>query len=133
MKLTSAGRYAVQALVHLARLPPGAWGRAREIAGAAGLPDTFLAKVLGQLVKAGLARSVKGPRGGYSLARAPKEITLLDIIEAVDGPIRGESAGVSAGGATPLDKRLQAACDGAAELLREWLTEVTLASLARGK
>jgi Rrf2 family protein len=133
MKLTTASRYAVQALAHLARLPPGAWGRAREIAGAAGLSDAFLAKVLAQLVKAGLARSVKGPGGGYSLARAPKEITLLDIIEAADGPIRGESAGVSAGGATAIDKRLQAACDGAAKMLREWLAEVTLAALARGK
>ena len=133
MELTTASRYAVQALAHLARLPPGAWGRARDIAGARGLPDTFLAKVLTQLAKAGLARSVKGPGGGYSLARAPKEITLLEIIEAVDGPIRGESAGVSAGGATALDRRLQAACDGAAEMLREWLAEVTLAALARGK
>jgi Rrf2 family protein len=133
MKLTTASRYAAQALAHLARLPPGAWGRAREIAGAAGLSDAFLAKVLAQLVKAGLARSVKGPGGGYSLARAPKEITLLDIIEAADGPIRGESAGVSAGGATAIDKRLQAACDGAAKMLREWLAEVTLAALARGK
>jgi Rrf2 family protein len=133
MKLTTASRYAAQALVHLARLPAGAWGRKRDIASAEGLPDTFLEKVLGRLVKAGLARSVKGPGGGYSLARAPKEITLLDIIEAVDGPIRGESAGVSAGGATALDRRLQAACDGAAEMLREWLAEVTLAALARGK
>ena len=130
MRLTTASRYAVQAL---ARLPPGAWGRARDIAGAASLPDPFLGKVLSQLVKAGLARSVKGPRGGYSLARAPGEITLLDIIEAVDGPIRAESAGVSPGGATALDRRLQAACDGAAEMLREWLAEVTLAALARGK
>ena len=133
MKLTTASRYAVQALAHLARLPPGAWGRARDIAGAASLPDPFLGKVLSQLVKAGLARSVKGPRGGYSLARAPGEITLLDIIEAVDGPIRAESAGVSPGGATALDRRLQAACDGAAEMLREWLAEVTLAVLAKGK
>jgi Rrf2 family transcriptional regulator, iron-sulfur cluster assembly transcription factor len=112
MHLTSASRYAVQALVHLARQPPGAWGRARDIAGAEGLPDTFLGKVLAQLVKAGLARSVKGPNGGYSLARAPAEITLLDIIEAVDGPIRGEPAGVSAGGATALDRRLQAGATG---------------------
>jgi len=133
MRLTTASRYAVQALARLARLPPGAWGRRRDIAGAQVLPDTFLEKVLGQLVRAGLARSVKGPGGGYSPARAPREVTLLDIIEAVDGPIRGESAGVSAGGATALDKRLQAACDGAGEMLREWLAEVTLAVLAKGK
>src|SRR5690349_8705184 len=107
MKLTTASRYGVQALAHLARLPPGAWGRARDIAGAAGLPDAFLVKVLGQLLRAGLARSVKGPRGGYSLARAPNEITLREIVEAVDGPIRGVSAGVSAGGATALGRRLQ--------------------------
>ena len=133
MRLTTASRYAAQALVHLARLPAGAWGRKRDIASAEGLPDTFLEKVLGRLVKAGLARSVKGPGGGYSLARAPKEITLLDIIEAVDGPIRGEAPGISAGGATALDKRLQEVYDGAAVLVREWLAEVTLADLAKAK
>jgi DNA-binding IscR family transcriptional regulator len=69
-------------------------------------------KVLAQLVKAGPARSVKGPGGGYSLARVPKEITLLDIIEAVGGPIRGGPTGVSDGGATVLDKRLHALCEG---------------------
>jgi Rrf2 family protein len=133
MKLSHASNYAVQALVHLARQPPGAWGTAREIAQAEGLSDTFLVRLLGQLVKARLARSVKGPRGGYSLARPAKEITMLEILEAVDGPIRSETAGVSAGGPTVLDRRLQAVCDGAAALLREWLAEVTLAELAKGK
>jgi Rrf2 family protein len=132
MKLTRASKYAVQALVHLARQPPGAWGRTRDIAEAQGLPDAFLMKVLGQLVKAGLARSVKGPGGGYSLARPAKEISLLQIIEAVDGPIRGEPVGTNDGGATALDKRLQATFDGAAELVREWLAEVILVNLARG-
>jgi Rrf2 family protein len=133
MKLTRSSRQALAGLVYLARQPPGAWYTAQEVAQAEGLPETFLMKLLGQLVKAGVARQVKGPGGGYSLARPAKEITLLEVVEAVDGPIRGESAGVGAGEATMLAKRLQAVCDGAAELLREWLAEVTLAALARGK
>jgi Rrf2 family protein len=117
----------------LARQPPGAWGTAGEIAREERLPDKFLVKLLGQLVKARVVRSVKGPGGGYSLARPAKEITLLQIIEAVDGPVRGETPGISAGEATALDKRLQDVSDGAAALVREWLAEVTLAELAKGK
>jgi Rrf2 family protein len=131
MKLTRASRHALAALVHLARQPAGAWGTASEIAQAEGLPERFLVKLLGQLVRVGVARSVKGPRGGYSLARPAREISLLEIIEAVDGPLRDEPAGIGSGGATALDKRLQALCDGAAELLREWLAEVNLAGLAK--
>jgi Rrf2 family protein len=133
MKLSRASSYVLQALVHLARERPGVWVTAQEIGQAEGLPDKFLGKLLGQLVKARVVRSVKGPRGGFSLARPPKEITLLEIIEAVDGPIRGEAPGVSAGGATALGKRLQDVSDGAALLVREWLAEVTLAELARGR
>ena len=58
---------------------------------------------------------------------------MLEIIEAVDGPIPGERPEIRPGGATLLDKRLQAVCDGAAEMLREWLAEVTLDGLAKGK
>ena len=80
-----------------------------------------------------MIRSVTGANGGYSLARPAKDITLLEIIEAVDGPIKGEAPGVSTGGATALDKRLQDVSDGAAVLMRGWLAEVTLAELAKEK
>ena len=132
MKLTSSSRYAVRALAHLARRPPGAAERKQDIAQAAGLADVYLVKILGRLVRAGLLSAVKGPGGGYVLARPARQITLLAIIEATDGPVGG-AAIAGAGGATPLDRRLQAACDDAAEALRQRLARVTLAELARAR
>ena len=133
MQLSRASRHVLQALVHLARERPGVWVTAQEIGRAEGLPDKFLRMLLGRLVKARVVRSVTGANGGYSLARPAKDITLLEIIEAVDGPIHGEAPTIRAGGATALDTRLQDVSDGAAVLLREWLAEVTLAELARRK
>jgi DNA-binding IscR family transcriptional regulator len=78
-------------------------------------------------------KSVKGPNGGYSLARPPKDVTLLEVIEAVDGPVRGVAPPVGQGGAAALDRRLQQMCDEAAVLARERLARVTVAELAKGK
>ena len=64
---------------------------ASEVARKYGLSERFLLKVLTPLVSMGILRSVKGPNGGYSLARAPKDITLLDVVEAVDGQLRSEA------------------------------------------
>ena len=97
-----------------------------------GLPAQFLRTLLNPLVGAGILRSVRGPNGGYRLARAPKDITLLEVVEAVDGPLRAMVAPVNKEG-TALDKRLQAVCDGAVAPVRERLANVTLAELARGK
>ncbi|MGB9586371.1 MAG: RrF2 family transcriptional regulator, partial [Anaerolineales bacterium] len=51
------------------------------------IPPSFLAKIVSQLSVAGLLNTSRGARGGVSLARSPEEITLLDVIEAIDGPI----------------------------------------------
>jgi len=51
------------------------------------IPGEYLFKILQQLVKANILRSKRGPRGGFSLARSPKKITLLQVIEAVEGPM----------------------------------------------
>src|ERR1700682_2780900 len=56
-----------------------------------GTPDRFLPKVLKPLVSAQVLYSVKGPNGGYRLARPATEITILEVLEAVDGPIRGHA------------------------------------------
>ena len=131
MKLSAASSYAVRALAHLARQPTGASERKQDIARAAGLADVQLVKILGRLVRAGLLNAAKGPGGGFVLARPARQVTLLAIIEATDGPVGG--AAFAADRATPLDRRLQAACDDAAEALRRRLAGVTLADLAKAK
>jgi Rrf2 family protein len=132
MKLTSASTHAVTALAYLAREKPDGPVVSGTIARAEGIPELFLLKLLRPLVHAGLVRSRKGPGGGYSLARKPKDITLLEIVEAVDGPLRGVAGAVGKEGAR-VDKQLQAVCDATASLVRERLATVTLAELAKGR
>ena len=133
MKLSYASSYAVTALVHLVREKPADAVPSHKIARAEGIPERFLLHVMKSLVGVGILRSVKGPNGGYRLARAPKDITLLEVIEAVNGPLQALAEPVGDGAGKALDKRLQAVCDGALALVRGRLAEVTLAELARGK
>src|SRR4051794_14140084 len=132
MRLSRASAYAVHALVHLAGRKRDEPVASYEIARARGVPERFLVKLLKPLVSAGVLYSVKGPNGGYRLARPAARITLLEAVEAVDGRVRGESpfAG-EAGPHAGLDRRLQAVCDAAAEDVRRILAKVTLAKLAR--
>ena len=134
MKLSYASGYALAALAYIARAKPDGPVASHVIAAAAGLPERYLLKVLKPLVDAGVLRSLKGPNGGYRLARPPKGITLLEVVEAADGPVRGDAPPVGAGKAgAAFDGRLQGVCAGAATLVRERLAGVTLAELARGK
>jgi Rrf2 family protein len=132
MRLTQASTYALAYLVYLARERPDRPVPSYEAAREEGLPERFLLKVLGLLARAGVLWGTRGPSGGYRLAREPKDITLLEVIEAVDGPLRGDAGAVGKKGAA-LDHRLQAVCDQAAALVRERLKKVTLADLARGR
>jgi Rrf2 family protein len=102
---------------------------ARKTAQAQGIPDKFLVKVLGSLTKAGLLQSRKGPGGGYRLARSPAQISLLDIIEAVDGPIRGDVPVLRAEKASDLVTRLREVFGQIAEQTRRQLSKVRLAEL----
>jgi Rrf2 family protein len=85
--LTNAADYAVQAMIHLACLPEDAGALSREIASAQGIPPSFMAKILRSLVKARLLESSRGAHGGFVLARPASEISLLDIVEAIEGPL----------------------------------------------
>lgn len=81
--------YALRALTHLAlfRAEAGRGNvcRVKDIAEAEGIPRHFLGKVFQRLVRAGILRSAKGPRGGFALAKPAREIMLMDIIAAIDG------------------------------------------------
>lgn len=87
LQLTRDGEYAVRALLYLAARPPGTTCLMAEIADAQEVPRSYLSKIMQQLVAAGLARSRRGARGGFTLARPAGEITLRQAIEAVEGPI----------------------------------------------
>jgi Rrf2 family protein len=79
--------YGLRAMVCLAAQPEGRVVPFREIARRMNVPQDFLAKILKQLVTRQLAMSARGARGGYRLARPAREISFLDVIEAVEGPV----------------------------------------------
>ena len=81
----------------------------------------------GGVVSARVLHSVKGPNGGYRLARAPNDITILQILEAVDGPIRGQPTFSEGNGS--LNKRLDQICSQAAEQVRKQLQKVRISEL----
>ncbi len=80
--------YGLRAAIYLASVAQGSVVPFREVAKLMNIPQDFLAKILKTLVDAGLVSSVRGARGGYALARPPAEISFLDVIEAVEGPIQ---------------------------------------------
>jgi Rrf2 family transcriptional regulator, iron-sulfur cluster assembly transcription factor len=87
MQITRAGEYGVLGLMHLARRNPGQRAMIDEMSRQEGIPRSFLAKIFQHLAKAGLVRSVRGSHGGFALLKSPGEITVLEIIEAVEGRI----------------------------------------------
>lgn len=87
MQITRQADYAVRAVLHLAR--NGDTRTATSvIAEEQKIPPSFLAKIISQLSIAGLLHTSRGARGGVTLAREPQEINLLEVIEAIDGPIQ---------------------------------------------
>jgi Rrf2 family protein len=128
MKLSYASAYTLQALIHLAGQEGNPVVASEHAAAARGIPESFLHKLLRPLVAAGILHSLRGPGGGYRLARPAKAIMLLEVVEAVDGPIRGLVPEIAGG--ERLNRRLADVCDAAAEATREELTKVRLADLA---
>lgn len=88
MQITRQADYAVRAVLHLAQMKNGDRAATSVVAKEQHIPPSFLAKIISQLSIAGLLHTSRGARGGVMLARDPKDITLLDVIEAIDGPIQ---------------------------------------------
>lgn len=91
LELSSEGRYALRALVYLAReagggTPRGGLVTADRISAEAVVPRRLLSRVMAKLARAGLVETVEGRGGGSRLARPPGEVTLRDAVEAVEGP-----------------------------------------------
>ena len=87
-RLTRAADYAIRAMLHIGSLPEGGVALKDDIAHAQCIPPSFTAKILRQLVKSGVLSSARGVNGGFGLARAATDISVLDIVEGVEGPIQ---------------------------------------------
>ncbi len=87
MQITRQADYALRAMQYLAQLEPAQRAATSQIAEKQRIPPSFLAKIISQLSIAGLIHTSRGARGGVTLAREPKEISLLEVVEAIDGPI----------------------------------------------
>jgi Rrf2 family protein len=133
MRVSAKVDYALRAVAELAAAPPGPV-KGERIATAQGIPLKFLENILLELRRAELVASQRGTEGGYWLARPPAEISLADVIRAVEGPI------ATVRGARPEE----VAYTGAAAALRDvWielrtsmrgvLEETSLADLLRGR
>jgi Rrf2 family protein len=87
MQLTRAADYAVRVMIHLAGPPAEGRISLPELAAAADAPESFLSKVLQALSRAGLISSRRGQSGGFEISQRGREASMLEVIEAIDGPI----------------------------------------------
>ncbi len=87
MQITRQADYALRAMLYLAQLDPNQRAATSQIAEEQHIPPSVLAKIISQLSIAGLIHTSRGARGGVSLAHQPDEISVLEVVEAIDGPI----------------------------------------------
>jgi Rrf2 family iron-sulfur cluster assembly transcriptional regulator len=88
MIYSRSAEYAIRALVHIAAVPDEEYALVKNVAAEAGIPSHFLAKILQDLARNGFLKSSKGPRGGFRLALPANEISMMRIVDSVDGPGR---------------------------------------------
>ncbi|GIW81317.1 MAG: transcriptional regulator [Gemmatales bacterium] len=130
MKLSRTACYAIQAVVFMALQGENQIVIGHRAAKELGIPEGFLLRILVALSRARILWSIKGPNGGYRLARPAKDISLLDVVEAVEGPLRGSvlfSPGEESRG---VDRRLEAICQQITDSIRKQLQKVRISDLA---
>lgn len=127
MKLSRAASYALHAVAYMASRENANPIASHLIARERGISEKFLLKVLKPLVSAQLLRSVKGPNGGYRLARPAHEITVLDILEAVEGRI--QAVVPTNGLKSALNRKLEVICHQLADQQRKHLASLKISDL----
>ena len=136
LALTKKTGYGLIAMSHLAGRGDDEFVCAREIAGLFGVPVSLLMNVLKELAAAGYLESVRGPHGGYRLARRPEDIDLAGLVTVLEGPVRlAECITDRAGEDAECTCQIMARCPIADPVhrvqrkLRDFLTKVTLAEI----
>lgn len=87
MRVSRQADYATRTIYYLSNLEPQQRASTKAIATAQNIPLSFLTKIISRLSVAGLIHTTRGSQGGVSLTRNPKDISLLEVVEAIDGPI----------------------------------------------
>jgi Rrf2 family transcriptional regulator, cysteine metabolism repressor len=127
MKLSRTVGYALQATLQLAEAEPGTPIPCSQLAAHGNMPERFLLQILRNLVTHGILHSTRGVDGGYALKRKPEEISLLDLIEATDGPLFAQIP--LADGAPPESvEQLTAALQQVTAQAREQLASIKISS-----
>lgn len=131
MKLSRTASYAVQATLQLAQNPQSRPVPCSRLAAEGDMPERFLLQILRSLVTSGILRSTRGVEGGYSLMRPPEEISLLEIIEAIEGPI---SSGIAVEGpeGDSSSSSLKSALKDIADTSRRQLEAIKVSQLLAG-
>ena len=132
MIYSRSAEYAIRAVVYMAALPPGEFAMVKHIAAEGAIPSHFLAKILQELARDGFLYSNKGPRGGFRLRLPAEEISMLKIIDAVDGAGRYDRC---IGGSPECNDRAPCGMHDSWKALRsriiEYLEGTTVADLAK--
>ncbi len=131
MQITRQADYAIRAVMHLAALGQGGRAPTSQIAVEQKIPSSFLAKIVSRLSISGIVQTSRGARGGVSLARRPEKISLLEVIEVIDGPISLNEC-VSSPDCCPFSDSCpvhKIFCEAQSELVRK-LKSTTFTSLA---
>jgi Rrf2 family protein len=133
MKLTQTVAHAIHAALRLAEHDETTPFACNKLAAQGEMPERYLLQLLRDMAKQGVLISTRGGGGGFMLARPPKEISLLEVIEAVEGPLKA-ALPLRADFPRSAGKRLEEVLQGLTEEVRRQLNDVSLADLlAKGK
>lgn len=127
MKLSRTVEYAIQAMVQLAGYSQVAPVPCSRLAADGQMPERFLLQILRTLVTHGMLNSTRGVDGGYSLARPSNEISLLEVIEAMDGPLGGLKSPENS--PSQANQRLIEALNSVTDLMRRELQQIKVSAL----
>lgn len=133
LQLSKRGDYVVRSALSLARAyEDGSLRKIREVVAEMGVPQTYASQILNDLVKAGIAESKAGKDGGYKLRRDPQKISLLEVVEAAEGPLKTQSCSLGDGpcrwdSVCPLHEMWSSAT----QALRDELTKFSLLDLLK--
>jgi Rrf2 family protein len=133
MRVSRSTGYALLAVGYIAKHQGDGVVLSQDISRQYDIPLEYLLKILQQLVRANVLRSKRGPRGGFSLAKSTNKITMLEIIEAVDGPLTGELNLTDHAGHEPYGVRAEQTYNRAIAQAKGVFQKAKLSNLLSGK